>query len=351
MGWDDNWRELLRQYASANSLQDMAAREYERMRDEAMRPWLASSSIAQIVEDQMRARELALLSSARASYGDIASLGVKNVLDQLADQKWMHSQLAQMAIAGHMGMPDFESHHIARLFKDGASLLASSGAQSALAAALSFVDFDEIQRAALGASSRILDNFTDYLPTSAEDLESAIDDADVGDELTDAIQKAVEVALENYEKRNRIKLGRVTAAITLFLLAALVESILQSLLTPYIERWFPPAKPAGDERQEVPQIQSNLPSASFRVVVTTKIAAVRQGPRGSYPLIGTIPKNQILRVDKRRHGWVRVLYVIPASDGATVKGWIRVRSTKPVELEVRRLLIQAMASKGIDTEE
>lgn len=316
-----------------------------------MRPWLASSSIAQLFEDQIRERERLLLASASAGYGDIAALGVQNVLDHLADQKWARSQLAQASIAEHMGMRDIGAHYISRQFEDAASFLASSGVQSALADALSFVNFEEIHRAALGASSRILDNFADYLPASAEELESAIDDAEVGDELTEAIQKAVEVALENYEKRNRNKLGRITMAITIFILATIIESILQSILTPYIERWLPPTKPAGDEKREAPPAPSNLPKTSLRVVVTTKSTAIHQGPRGSYPLIGTIPKNQILRVDKRRHGWVRVLYVIPASDGATVTGWIRVKNTRPVELEVRRLLIQAMASKGIDTEE
>lgn len=263
--------------------------------------------------------------------------GVQEQLELIHGRRWRLDEIA--------GMPD------AATIAEQLSLSLKSFLPRTLADQwrdlVSADHIEVLQRAAEDAASRLEEDWEDgQEPATADELQEQIAGANL-DETTVAIQKAVAAAVTELERRGAFGGWKAWKSIVvLFLLGQLVEQILDVYLWPTIARLYQrdgsnETTPAGTKTQT-----ESLPAAvRGRIVLTTGKAAVHAGPHSTHQVLGAIGQGKILHVLNRRHGWVRVRYVLPDGDGAEVTGWVRAKKVRPMELEARRLLLQAIAER------
>jgi hypothetical protein len=187
---------------------------------------------------------------------------------------------------------------------------------------------------------------------STDELRALIQSLDV-DGLRTAVEQFTETtdrwAKEQTDRETR-DVERHRSMFMLTLLLGMAQIILGALSVYLAHAQSQPQKnptppPPAVSKQPSPRA---MPKTHPLVAVRAQELTLREGPQTTQRSLTVLRMGQILPVLGRKAGWLRVRYVPPTGDGASITGWIQAKYTTPLEVETVSALLCALMEEPLD---
>ena len=287
--------------------------------DEAQRP-------SRLLTEQLRRYEEEHLATIRSLTSQLEEplLRAQRDIDQ-----WRESVLAS-SLVSRSSLFDTGASSLTEQLLAGMGAIGGSSLARELERTISGLDLDTIYGAAQGVADRLWDALPDDLD-SADEFEEAVSDSQLEafrNLVQEEVGKAVAQARDASNAATSLTWRLFYIGLVLTLLEILVPLVIQSLT----------------EKLPQPSVVQSRPNEARPsttrggVVVALRDTAMHLGPSTRQPVIGSVRARQFVEVVRRHHGWMLVEHVPPEGHSVLVRGWVRVRHTRPMEAEVTRQL-------------
>lgn len=287
--------------------------------DEAQRP-------SRLLTEQLRRYEEEHLATIRSltSQFEEPLLRAQRDIDQ-----WRESVLAS-SLVSRSSLFDTGASSLTEQLLAGMGAIGGSSLARELERTISGLDLDTIYGAAQGVADRLWDALPDDLD-SADEFEEAVSDSQLEafrNVVQEEVGKAVAQARDASNAATALTWRLFYIGLVLTLLEILVPLVIQSLT----EKLPQPSTVQSRPNEARPS------TTRGGVVVAVRETAMHLGPSTRQPVVASVHARQFAVVVRRQHGWLLVEHVPPEGHSVAVRGWVRVRHTRPMEAEVTRLL-------------